>query len=304
MSKLEAMRREAGANVGESMGQGRDRAATPVASTIPARLQGLIKSKAAAEIPVDKIVPDPGQPRDEFDDDALARLAESMRTRGQLQPIRVRWEEARESYIIVCGERRWRAARMAGLSTVSCVIGEGEISPAELLALQVVENALREDLKPIEQARAYRALMDLHGWSGNQVSKELAIAQSSVVRALALLDLPAEIQGRVAAGDLAPSVAYQVSRIEDPEAQAAIVERIVAEDLNRDETAEIVRKAAGGKPGKGRGAKAGPPKPRTFRTSVGKVTIELRRAAGDVAIRAALAEVLAQLDGRAEADAA
>jgi ParB family transcriptional regulator, chromosome partitioning protein len=105
----------------------------------------------------------------------------------------VRWDEGRSLYIIVCGERRWRAARMAGSTTMSCVIMDGPISPAELLSLQLVENLVREDLKPIEQARAFRAVMQMNGWSTHDVARELAVDQSSVVRALKLLDLPAAV---------------------------------------------------------------------------------------------------------------
>jgi ParB family transcriptional regulator, chromosome partitioning protein len=114
--------------------------------------------------PSTRIDRDPDQSRKKFEPGALARLAESIRVLGQLQPIRVRWDEERSLYIIVCGERRWRAARMAGATTMSCVIMDGPISSAELLSLQLVENLVREDLKPIEQAKAFRAAMDLNGW--------------------------------------------------------------------------------------------------------------------------------------------
>ena len=77
--------------------------------------------------------------------------------------------------MLICGERRWRAARLAGLATLPCVIVEGELAPGELLALQLIENALREDLRPIEQARSYRTLMDANGWSTHRLAQELAI---------------------------------------------------------------------------------------------------------------------------------
>ena len=108
-----------------------------------------------------------------------------MKARGQLQPIRVRWDEERDQYIIVCGEHRWRAAEMAGLPTMSCIIMEGVIEPSELLALQLIENMLREDLRPIEQARAFKTLMERNGWSTRQLADALAIVQPQVVRTLA-----------------------------------------------------------------------------------------------------------------------
>ena len=131
---------------------------------------GVTRAKNVCVIPLDRIVRDPNQPREEFDPEALRRLADSLKERGQLQPIGVRWDEALGVYVIVFGERRWRAAGMAGLLTVNAVVMEGAISPDDLIVVQLVENAVREDLRPIEQARAYRKLMDAKGWSTRQVA--------------------------------------------------------------------------------------------------------------------------------------
>jgi ParB family chromosome partitioning protein len=317
MGKLDELMKASRDVAAESMGAPRatpmhGTSAAPAAPPTPARLQGIARSKAAAEIPVDRIAADPDQPREEFDEEALARLAESLRTRGQLQPIRVRWDEGRGLYVIVCGERRWRAARRAGLPALSCVIVEGPVSPAELLAMQMVENLLREDLRPIEQARAFKALMEANSWSTHQLARELAVDQSSVVRALALLRLDTDVQDLVERGDLPPATAYEVSKLDDPGAQRAIVGRIVAEDLSRAEAIAAVREASGRSSrgqGKGRGAKGKPRKmtSRTLRTSAGKVTVENRRGLEPAllvtALRAALDQAEAELRGRGEAAA-
>ena len=214
MGKLDELRRTAGANVVESASK-RDATLAPIAPTLaslsPARMAGVARSKSTLEIPVDRIEPDLNQPREDFDEVAMARLADSLKHRGQLQPVRVRWDESKGVYVLICGERRWRAARMAGLSTLTCVVAEGTLDAGELLALQLVENCVREDLQPIEQARAYRALIDRTGWSGNRLAQELGIAQSSVVHALALLELPSGIQQQVEQGELSPSTAYEIS---------------------------------------------------------------------------------------------
>src|SRR4051812_28313956 len=173
MSKRDELLRAGGANVVASMGGGRGPelpAGLDPASAIrrPAHLEGLARDKSAARISVDRITADPDQPRRDFDPEELERLAESMRTRGQLQPIRVRWDEGQGRYVVIMGERRWRAARMAGLAELACVVQEGELDPDDRLAVQLVENALRSDLKPIEQAHAYRALMEAKGWSTRQ----------------------------------------------------------------------------------------------------------------------------------------
>jgi len=151
MGKLDDLLKTGGANIAESMGAGLERGdKSAQTSTTPARWQGVAKSKNAIEVPLDKIIPDPDQPREEFEPESLERLADSLRTRGQLQPIRVRWDEAQSKYALICGERRWRAARIAGMATMSCVVSEGPLDVGELLALQLVENCLREDLRPIE----------------------------------------------------------------------------------------------------------------------------------------------------------
>jgi ParB family chromosome partitioning protein len=172
MGKLEELSRLTAGNVQDSLGIGRPvrpaEAHPPgAAPSAPARWQGVTKSKNAVEIPLEKIVADPDQPRREFDEEELGRLAESLRTRGQLQPIRVRWDEGSAKYMILIGERRFRAAGMAGLPSLSAVVVEGELAPADRLAIQLVENCLREDLGPIEQARAYKALMEANGWSAS-----------------------------------------------------------------------------------------------------------------------------------------
>ena len=299
MGKLDELMKGGAANIAESMGVGVARGAGgPATSTTPARWQGVVKHKNAIEIPVEKLTPDPDQPRKEFDPEALERLAESLKARGQLQPIRVRWCFTVEQWVIISGERRWRAAQLAGLATITAVEVQGAPSADDLLEDQLVENCLREDLKPIEQARAFKALIERRGWSYRQLGERLSVAPSSITRALALLELPATIQDRVESGELAPSVAYEVSRVADPERQAAIVEQVVAEGMTRTEAASAVKASA-----KGRGASKAKGKPRkvtelVFRGAGCKITIENRRGVDDTMVEAALVEVLGQLRAR------
>ncbi len=246
MSKREELLRSGGGNILSSMGTGQGQelpAGLDPATALrrPAHLEGLTREKAAARIAVDRIVRDPDQPREEFDEEALQRLADSLRTRGQLQPIRVRWDEGRGAYVILVGERRWRAAQLAGLAELSCIVVDGELPADERLMIQLVENALREDLRPVEQARAYKALMEAREWSGNQLAKELHIAQSSVVRALALLELPAPVQAQVEQGALAATVAAELTKLPEPAMQAEVAQAIVDQGLTRSEVAEVVK---------------------------------------------------------------
>ena len=306
MGKLDELLRSGGSNIAESMGAGLERGdKSALTSSAPARWQGVAKSKNAVEVPVDKILPDPDQPREEFDPEALERLADSLKARGQLQPIRVRWDDTQGKYVLICGERRWRAARIVGMTTMSCVVTEGPIDAGELLALQLVENCLREDLQPIEQAKAFKALMDKNGWSGNQTAKALGIAQPTVVRALALLELPEPVQEQVERGALAPATAYEIGKVEDPETQREIADRVVSEHLSRAETIAAVRAAAESspaKPAKGRtvGRAGKVPMSRTLKAAGCRITVEHRKGVDDELLALALREALDQVEARGQ----
>jgi ParB family transcriptional regulator, chromosome partitioning protein len=248
MSKLDELRRGAGGNAAESMGAGVARRSPADGVSVPiggTRYKDLAKARNAFEIPVDKIVPDPNQPRKVFTPEDLQDLSDSIRGRGLLQPIRARWDEEREKYVIVAGERRWRAAIMAGKATITCVIVEGEMDDGELLHDQLVENCLRSNLQPIEQAEAFKALMDAKGWSAARLAEEIHIRDSTVFKSLALLELPGEVRERVAAGAIKPATAYELSQLDGPRDQVAMAERVVAEKLTRDQAAAAVREKTG-----------------------------------------------------------
>jgi ParB family chromosome partitioning protein len=228
------------------------------------------------------ITSDPEQPREEFDQDALQRLADSLRIRGQLQPIRCRWNEAIGQYVILVGERRWRAAKLAGLRELMCVIVEGELSAGERLMIQLVENALREDLRPVEQAKAYKHLMDANHWSGNQLSKELHIGQASVVRALSLLELPSTVQEQVDAGKLAATVAHEIARLPGADVQEKVAAVVMKEDLTRGEVEDLVKAVRSKRP-----APATRPEPVAFDLGGGvTVTVKWRKGGGLSAVQA------------------
>jgi len=299
MAKDKDLLERFGANLAESMGAGRQARAggpgsPPTSAAAPGKADGVARLRTAAEIEVGRIVPDPDQPRTEFDPEAIARLAESLKAHGQIQPISVRWSEGMGRYLIVTGERRWRASMLAGRPTIAAIILEGERSDSEILEMQLVENALREDLQPIEQARAFRTLMDRNGWTAARLAEALQLTGASVTRALALLALPYTVQDAVAAGTLAASVAYEVSKLDDPETQAEIAARVVSEGLSRSETVKAIRRA--NKParsGKGRGGKAKVRKVTEWviRTTAGiKLTIENRRGLDAATILAVLDE--------------
>jgi ParB family transcriptional regulator, chromosome partitioning protein len=309
MGKLDDLMKSSRGIASESMGRPAtvpmNGSSSHAAAAAPDRLQGVARSKSAAEIPLSKIAPDPAQPREDFDAEALGRLAESMKARGQLQPIRVRWDDGAGRYVIVCGERRWRAAEQAGMSTMSCVIMDGPVTPGELLTIQVVENALREDLRPIEQAKAFRALMDLNGWSTHQVARELAVDQSTVVKTLALLALPPAVQEQVEQGALSPSVAYEVGKLDSADAQVKVAAQVVSEGLSRAETVEAVKRVSGRSKSKAKGRGARKPTSRVFRLAGYRITVENRRGLERQTLAVALKDALHLVEAEpAESDAA
>jgi ParB family chromosome partitioning protein len=263
-------------------------------SSLARRSEGWRRLESAAVIRLDRIIPDPNQPRAEFDPETLGRLAASLRERGQLQPIRVRWDDAADRYVVVVGERRWRAARLAGLESLACVVVAGEPTAEDLLEDQLVENALREDLKPIEQAKAYQSLMRSRGLSTRQLADRLQIGAASVAKALALLTLPGDVQAAVEEGRIAPGTAYELSKIDDPSEQAALAREAAAGRLRRDEIRGRTRSRT---PRKGRGSTPKKTaKKREFRSPMGRVTVALKKAAGAGAMLELLREVVRQLE--------
>ena len=260
---------------------------------------GRTRARDAGHMEIDRIVPDPDQPRKEFGDDAIERLAASLLKHGQLMPIRVRWNAEIGKWVVISGERRYRAAIRAGLKTVACVFADDGLSPSEILQEQIIENLLREDLKPIEQARAYRQLMDLHGWTAKELSGELHVSQGAISKSLSLLTLPLELQGQVDDGAIPATAAYEVAKVEDRAVQREIARRIVDEDLTRDAAADVVREAAG-KPArnpKGRGGAPARGSARVFKVGGGaKVAVSFpRKAVRDEDILAALEDAVEQV---------
>lgn len=177
--------------------------------------------KDAKAIEINEIEADP-QHRESFDEDALNRLAKSLASEGQLQPIRVRFDADRGKYLIIAGERRWRAAKIAQLESVDCIVAEGDLSDADILRQQIIENALREDLRPTEQGKAYQAAMEVEGLNGKQLAERLNVHPSTISRTVGLLSLPEEVQQKVDSGELAMTQALKKKTVEsNPDTNSA-----------------------------------------------------------------------------------
>lgn len=159
-------------------------------------------------IELDRIQADPDQPRKTFDEAELLELAATLKRQGQLQPAVVRYDQAADKFVIIAGERRWRAARLAGLATLNCIVDDGVRDEDAWHELAIVENVQREDLKPVEQARFYKRMMDARGWTQKQVAEAIGLNEAKICRVMRLLDLPEDLQGKVDAGELSATAAY------------------------------------------------------------------------------------------------
>jgi ParB family chromosome partitioning protein len=214
-------------------------------------------SSTYQDIDVSALMPDPTQPRKTWIPEEIQRLAESITARGVLQPLRVMWDDARKCYLIVTGESRHRAAVLAKLKTVPCLVVEGQPDEAELLADRIAENACRHDLRPTDYARALVKLKSLKRCTAQQLAAELGISGPTITRAEALLTLPEEIQQLVDAGKVSESAAYDLSRLADrPESQQELSHAVASKRMNRDEVTAEVRRLIGKK------SAAGTPPPR------------------------------------------
>ncbi|MEM7324397.1 MAG: ParB/RepB/Spo0J family partition protein [Actinomycetota bacterium] len=181
------------------------------------------------EVDVEAVVPNEYQPRRRFEEESLAALTESVRELGVLQPILVR-PAGPDEYELIAGERRWRAARQAGLRRIPAIIRSTD--DVSSLEQAIVENLHRQDLNALEEAAAYQQLVDDFGLTQDEVATRVGKSRSAVSNTLRLFQLPAVVQRLVSDGSLSAGHARAVLSVADPTAQRNLAERIVAEDLS------------------------------------------------------------------------
>ncbi len=202
----------------------------PVAQEPPA---GLV------QVPVTVITPNPMQPRAALDPDALAELAASIKEHGLIQPLIVT-RQGPERYQLIAGERRWQAARLAGLATVPAIVKEA--TPQQTLELALVENIQRADLNPLEEAAAFRQLVEEFGLTQEQVAERVGKSRVAVTNTLRLLRLPAEVKQALADGTIQEGHARALLALPTPEAQVAALKTVVGKALSVRQTEELVRR--------------------------------------------------------------
>ena len=206
-----------------------------------------VEQESVSSLPIAKIEPKTGQPRMKFDEETLFELSESIREHGIIQPIVVR-ELDGGFYQIIAGERRWRAARIAGLTEVPVRIIVADDQKAAELAL--IENLQREDLNPVEEARGYRALMDNYGLTQEVAAERVGKSRPVVANSLRLLNLPGEVLDMLEEGTLSLSHARAILETPDASTQIEAAKKTAEKGLTVRETTALVKRLIAGKPEK------------------------------------------------------
>jgi ParB family chromosome partitioning protein len=245
------------------------------------------------EVPVDAIRPNPKQPRLAFDEDALEELKSSIEAVGMLQPIVVR-ETSRGQYELVMGERRWRAAGLAGLDRIPAIVRE--TGDDVMLRDALLENLHRQQLNPLEEAAAYQQLLAEFGATHEELAQKISRSRSQVTNTIRLLNLSVPVQRRVAAGVLSAGHARALLSLDDQDQQDALAGRIVAEGLSVRATEEIVKLALAGHPIGDEGKTRGPRGPKVSAPGINdladrlsdtfdtRVKVELGRRKGKIVV--------------------
>ncbi len=228
----------------ERRGLGRGLSAL-MADVAPAPTEGAQQPRRPdLHLPVEKIHPNPNQPRRDFAPEALEELANSIRAKGVIQPLIVREDKASPgSYEIVAGERRWRAAQMAQLHELPVLVRE--MTDTEVLEIAIIENIQRADLNPVEEAMAYRQLMDRFGHTQEKLAEGLSKSRSHIANLMRLLTLPEEVLGHLRSGALSAGHARALITTDNP---AALARRVIAEGLSVRQTEALVRGPAPARP--------------------------------------------------------
>lgn len=223
----------------EKRGLGRGLSAL-MADVAPVEANDAGMPRSEIQVPIEKIAPNPDQPRRRFEDQDLTDLANSIREKGVIQPLIVRkWVDGDAKYQIVAGERRWRAAQMAQLHELPVLVRD--FSDTEVLEVAIIENIQRADLNAVEEAAGYRQLMDKFGHTQEKMAEALGKSRSHIANLLRLLNLPGEVQAMVIDGRLSSGHARALITAEDPVALAKIV---VEKGLSVRQTEQLVKAAS------------------------------------------------------------
>lgn len=254
---------------------------------IPGGFEPETETGGAQTIPISQINPNPSQPRMDMHNDQLQELADSIREHGVIQPLILTSNEDQSGYTLIAGERRLRAAKIAGLEAVPAIVREA--SEQERLELALIENIQREDLSPVESARAYQKLQDEFNLSQEKIAEQVGKSRVAITNTLRLLKLPENVLAAITDTKISEGHGRALLGLANQKAQEAALQTILRNDLNVRQTEELVRKLAEAKPSE---KKKVPPKSAeikslesSLRESLGtKVTIHHSKEGGTIVI--------------------
>ncbi len=212
-----------------------------LAALVPDKAEAMAEDQGGRvrQVPIEEVRPNRYQPRKTFDPAKLQELVASVRSNGIIQPVLLR--QAEGGYELIAGERRYRAACMAGLKAVPAIVQTLD-QDADALELALIENIQREDLNPIEEAEAYQSLMEQHGYTQERLSRKLGRARATVANTLRLLNLPGEVQEAICTGAISTGHGKALLAVELPDDVRELLRRIVEGGLNVRQTEELVRR--------------------------------------------------------------
>ena len=219
------------------LGKGLDALIAPSAISKQAEKSVVIEKKGVETLKITDIEPNRDQPRQKFDEDSLLELADSIKQFGVIQPLIV--QKKGEHYEIIAGERRWRAARMAGIREVPVIIKD--YSDQEVMEISLIENIQREDLNPIEEALAYKRLLDEYHLKQDEIAEKVSKSRTAVTNSIRLLKLEKRIQQMMIDDMISPGHARTLITIEDPELQYTLACKIFDEKLSVRETEKLIK---------------------------------------------------------------
>jgi len=192
---------------------------------------------------VDQIKASPSQPRKNFNDQALMELAESIKAQGVLQPLLVRKDDSSDSFLLIAGERRFRAARLAGLAQVPVLVRKAD--ERESVILSLIENIQRQDLNPMEEARAFQGMVSKFKLSQEELAQKTGKDRATIANSLRLLKLPPEMQAGVEKGNLTPGHARAILSLDSPAKMRILFRKVVQQGINVRQAEALAKKLAG-----------------------------------------------------------
>jgi len=236
-----------------------------IPSGFPSQTEG-----STAFVPIEQIIPNPRQPRHSLDENNLRELADSIREHGILQPLIVTYDQQGSQYTLIAGERRWRAAKLAGLETVPVLVRQ--VTEQQLLELALIENLQRSDLLPLETAEAYRNLHEDFGLTHEEIAARVGKSRVAVTNTIRLLNLPETIRQSLAEQKISEGHARAMLALNSTIAQISVLRTILEKDLTVRQTEELVRKMGG--------TRSAPANPKTVEPEIESLEERLRASLG------------------------